>query len=255
MTPTETSELQLGCEGVIRSSECYAPSDSELAASGRPYLCPMTLRKANDFVAAHHRHNGRTARNGGKWSCGLAVAGKLVGVAIVGNPLSATLMDGWTAEVLRVCTIEAAPKGACSMLYQACWRAWRAMGGQRLITYTLQTESGASLRGAGWRVVGQTKPVKDGWRKNDHLNGTRTHSPVMLEVKNRWQMDSMRRLATSIAKARRASANATGTPSARSIAIVAYPSGIGVPTANSGNSVVHVSSSDVAVNFANQFTL
>ena len=99
-------------------------------------------------------------------------------------------MDGWTAEVLRVCTIEAAPKGARSMLYQACWRAWRAMGGQRLITYTLQTESGASLRGAGWRVVGQTKPVKDGWRKDDHLNGTRTHSPVMLEVKNRWQMDA-----------------------------------------------------------------
>ena len=43
--------------------------------------------------------------------------------------------------------------------------------------------------GANWRVVGQTKPVKDGWRKDDHLNGNRTHSPVMLEVKNRWQTD------------------------------------------------------------------
>ena len=157
--------------------------------SSKPYLVPMTLRKANDFVAEHHRHNGRTARNGGKWSAGVAVDGKLVGVAIVGNPLSATLMDGWTAEVLRVCTVEAAPKGTCSMLYQACWRAWRAMGGRRLITYTLQSESGASLRGANWRVVGQTKPVKDGWRKNDHLNDNRTHSPVMLEVKNRWQQD------------------------------------------------------------------
>ena len=176
--------------GCSRAASCSAPSDSELEASGRPYLVPMTLRKSNDFVAAHHRHNGRTARNGGKWSCGLAVGGKLVGVAIVGNPISASLMDGWTAEVLRVCTIAEAPKGACSMLYQACWRAWRAMGGQRLITYTLQTESGASLRGAGWRVVGQTKPVKDGWRKDDHLNGTRTHSPVMLEVKNRWKMDA-----------------------------------------------------------------
>lgn len=98
----------------------------------RPYLVPMTLRKANDFVAKHHRHNGRTSRNGGKWACGLACAGRLVGVAIVGNPLSATLMDGWTAEVLRVCTTEQAPKGACSMLYQACWRAWRAMGGAGL---------------------------------------------------------------------------------------------------------------------------
>lgn len=102
---------------------------------GRLYLIPVTLRKANDFVEAHHRHNGRTARNGGKWACGVACDGRLVGVAIVGNPLSATLMDGWTAEVLRVCTLEGAPKGACSMLYRACWRAWRAMGGRRLITY------------------------------------------------------------------------------------------------------------------------
>jgi hypothetical protein len=60
------------------------------------------------------------------------------------------------------------------------------MGGERLVTYTLQKESGASLRGAGWNIVGQTKPVKGGWRKNDHLNDTRTHQPVMLEVKNRW---------------------------------------------------------------------
>ena len=165
------------------------PVHEELEKSGRPYLVPMTLRRANDFVALYHRHNGRTARNGGKWACGLADAGKLVGVAIVGNPLSATLMDGWTAEVLRVCVLDTAPKGSCSMLYGACWRAYSAMGGQRLVTYTLESESGASLRGAGWRVVGKTKPVKDGWRKNDHLNENRTHSPVMLEIKNRWQMD------------------------------------------------------------------
>lgn len=56
-----------------------------------------------------------------------------------------------------------------------------------MITYTLKSESGCSLRGAGWTIVGETKPVKDGWRKDDHLNGTRTHSPVMLEVKYRWE--------------------------------------------------------------------
>jgi hypothetical protein len=161
----------------------------ETTQIGKPYLVPMTLRKANDFVVEHHRHNGRTARNGGKWAVGVAVDSALVGVAIVGNPLSATLMDGWTAEVLRVCVADGAPKGACSMLYQACWRAWRAMGGRRMITYTLQSESGASLRGANWRIVGQTQPVQKGWRKNDHVNARRTHSPVMLERKNRWQQD------------------------------------------------------------------
>lgn len=164
------------------------PIAAEIHGTGKPYLVPATLRLANDFVAAHHRHNGRTSRNGGKWACGVAVDGTLVGVAIVGNPLSANLMDGWTAEVLRVCTIQKAPKGCCSMLYGACWRAWQAMGGRRMVTYTLLTESGASLRGAGWSIAGQTKPVKDGWRKDDHLNDARTHSPVMLEVKNRWHV-------------------------------------------------------------------
>lgn len=152
-------------------------------------VVPTTLRKANDFVACHHRHTGRTARNGGKFAIGLALDGVLKGVAILGNPLSATLMDGLTAEVLRVCVLEDAPKGGCSQLYGACWRAWKAMGGRRLITYTLESEDGASLRGAGWSIVGKTKPCKEGWRKaEDGCN--RTHSAVMLIVKNRWEIRS-----------------------------------------------------------------
>jgi hypothetical protein len=152
-------------------------------------IVPTTLRAANNFVALHHRHNGRTARNGGKFAISVEEddGSSLYGVAIVGNPLSATYMDGRTAEVLRVCVLDGAPKGCCSMLYAACWRAWRAMGGRRLITYTLLTESGASLRGAGWKIVGQTKPVKPGWRKNDHLNADRTYAPVMGQVKFRWE--------------------------------------------------------------------
>lgn len=156
---------------------------------GKMTLRPITLSKANDFIEVHHRHNGRTSRNGGRFAVSVVIGDFLVGVAITGNPLSATFMDGQTAEVLRVCVLDGAPKGACSMLYQACWRAWRAMGGRRLITYTLQSESGASLRGAGWRVVGKTKPTKEGWRKNDKSNNKRTHYPVMLEEKNRWQQD------------------------------------------------------------------
>lgn len=150
-------------------------------------LRPVTLREANDFVESFHRHNGRTARNGGKWAIGLEVTGELVGCSIVGNPLSATFMDGYTAEVLRVCVRDGQPKGACSMLYGACWRAWRAMGGKRLITYTLPAEGGASLRGAGWRIVGETKPVDPGWRKNDKLNARREWQPIMGQIKLRWE--------------------------------------------------------------------
>lgn len=154
---------------------------------GHLIAMPITLRKANDFVAEHHRHNGRTSRNGGKYAVSATVDGVVVGVAIVGNPISATFMDGVTAEVLRTCVMDGAPKNVNSFLYGCCWRAWRAMGGKRLVTYTLQSESGDSLRGVGWKIVGQTKPVKPGWRKNDHLNESRTYQPVMAEVKNRWE--------------------------------------------------------------------
>jgi hypothetical protein len=58
-------------------------------------IVPCTLREANDFVVNFHRHNGRTARNGGKFAIGATFGDQLVGVAIVGNPISATFMDGF----------------------------------------------------------------------------------------------------------------------------------------------------------------
>ena len=61
--------------------------------------------------------------------------------------------NGFTAEVTRLATNGS--RNACSMLYQAAWRACRAMGYRRLITYTLPEEGGASLRGAGWKLIGQ----------------------------------------------------------------------------------------------------
>lgn len=103
-------------------------------------IVPTTLRKANDFVAEWHRHNGRTARNGGKFAIALEDQCQILGVAIVGNPLSATYMDRFTAEVLRVCTRPDAPTNSNSMLYGACRRIWFEMGGRRLITYTLTYE-------------------------------------------------------------------------------------------------------------------
>jgi hypothetical protein len=149
-------------------------------------VVPLSLREANEFVVNFHRHNGRTARNGGKFAIGATFGDQLVGVAIVGNPISATFMDGFTAEVLRACVLESAPRNCNSFLYGACWRVWRAMGGRKLVTYTLQEESGASLRGAGWRCVGEVKPTEDGWRKNDHLE--RVWQPVMGQLKFRWEM-------------------------------------------------------------------
>lgn len=38
-----------------------------------------------------------------------------------------------------------------------CWRAARAMGYRRAITYSTLKESGASLRAAGYRIVGEVQ--------------------------------------------------------------------------------------------------
>ena len=63
------------------------------------------------------------------------------------------LEDGWTAEVTRLCT-DGTPHVA-SKLYAACWRAARAMGYRRLLTYVLANESGVSVKAAGWREIGR----------------------------------------------------------------------------------------------------
>lgn len=123
---------------------------------------PVTLKQANDFVAAFHRHNKPTQRDAGKFAIACSDGNQLAGVAIVGRPLARVLDDGWTAEVTRVCVGPGAPRNANSFLYARCWNAWRAMGGHRMVTYTLQSESGASLRGAGWRVVAELKPRSEG---------------------------------------------------------------------------------------------
>jgi len=115
-------------------------------------LQPISLREARHFVNLHHRHH--KAPRGGKYAIGLNDDNEVMGVAIVGRPVARMSDDGWTAEVIRLCVTEG-HKNAASMLYQACWRAARAMGYRRLITYTLQSEPGTSLRAAGWRLIGE----------------------------------------------------------------------------------------------------
>ena len=122
-------------------------------------VVPITFRKACAKVKQWHRHH--PPPRGHLFS--LAVEdgdGEIRGVAIVGRPTARLSQDGLTAEVTRVAT-DGCPN-AGSALYAACWRAARALGYRRLGTYTQASESGASLRGAGWRVVAQ-RPPHPGW--------------------------------------------------------------------------------------------
>lgn len=116
----------------------------------RLMLVPCTLREARAFVGQHHRHH--RPPQGGLFAVAAAADGEVVGVAIIGRPVARELQDGWTAEVTRLCTT--GTKNTCSMLYRAAWRAARALGFRRLVTYILASEPGVSLRGAGFRCVG-----------------------------------------------------------------------------------------------------
>jgi hypothetical protein len=114
-------------------------------------LVHVELAEANAFVNALHRHHKRVV--GHKFSLGAEEDGKLVGVAIVGRPVARMRDDGETLEVTRLCTDGTA--NACSFLYGACRRAAFALGFGRIGTYTLQDEGGASLRAAGWTLIGE----------------------------------------------------------------------------------------------------
>ncbi|UNI72459.1 MAG: protein of unknown function DUF4338 [Chaetfec virus UA24_244] len=114
-------------------------------------IVPVTLAEANAFVERYHRHHKPVV--GHKYSIGCADGEKIVGVAIVGRPVSRYLDDRWTLEVTRLCTT--GERNVCSKLYAAAWRAARAMGYKRLVTYILESETGTSLKAAGWRCVGQ----------------------------------------------------------------------------------------------------
>ena len=114
-------------------------------------LTPITLTEANEFVRQHHRNHAPVV--GHKFSIAVSEGETVRGVAIVGRPVARMLDNGWTLEVNRVCTDGA--KNACSMLYGAAWRAAKAMGYKRLVTYTLPSEGGASLKAAGWHCIGE----------------------------------------------------------------------------------------------------
>ena len=116
----------------------------------RMSVVPIELAEANAFVALHHRHHNPVI--GHRFSIAAAENGKIVGVAIVGRPVARGNQDGWTVEVNRVATD--GTDNACSFLYGAARKAAFALGYTRIITYTLAEEGGASLRGAGFKLLG-----------------------------------------------------------------------------------------------------
>jgi hypothetical protein len=114
---------------------------------------PITFREACRFITEHHSHHKPPQG----WKFGIAVndGKEIVGVITIGRPIARVLDDGWTLEITRCCTN--GHKNAASKLYAAAWRAARAMGYKRIITYTLEKETGTSLIASGFKTVYKTK--------------------------------------------------------------------------------------------------
>ena len=132
-------------------------------------VVPITLKEACAFIATHHRHN--KPPRGWKFGVGLRHGHQLVGVAAAGRPVARLFDDGLTLEVNRTCT-DGTPN-ANSMLYGAIWRAAKAMGYRRCITYTQAEETGASLRAAGWVKVKELPPRGSWAHHSQSLRGKR----------------------------------------------------------------------------------
>jgi len=143
------------------------------------FIRPITFTAAATFINQNHRHN--KAPVGHKFSIACYKGEKLCGVAMVGRPISRYLDDGLTLEVNRCCTD--GTKNACSMLYASAWRAAKALGYIRMITYTKESENGSSLRAAGF--------LCDGQAGGTHWTGQRYEQTelVLDEMKIRWRKE------------------------------------------------------------------
>ena len=107
---------------------------------------PIELCQAQGFINSIHRHHAAAVRD--KFRIAAKKDGNIVGVAQVGRPLARSLCDGYTLEVLRLCTN--GEKDVCSFLYSRCARIAKEMGYKKIITYILETEPGTSLKASGW---------------------------------------------------------------------------------------------------------
>lgn len=143
---------------------------------GRMYIRPITFRDASVYINQYHRHHSATV------GCKFCISvvgddGQLHGVAVCGRPVSRRLDDGITLEINRVCTD--GTKNACSMLYGACCRIAKAMGYEKVITYTLESEDGASLKASNFICEGQAGGT--------HWTGCRDKGQsIPHEMKKRW---------------------------------------------------------------------
>lgn len=138
-------------------------------------IIPLTLEQSNRFVKKFHRHHAPTVSH--RWSIGVGIDGPdwfaLAGVAICGRPVARAIPQYTTIEVNRLAT--GGIPNACSKLYAACARIAKEMGFNEIESSILETESGASLKAAGWAF---RRTIKGRNWNTPARNGRRTDQPM-----------------------------------------------------------------------------
>jgi hypothetical protein len=149
-------------------------------------LAPVTLATARAFVAAHHRHHSKPPP-GWRWGHAVRNGAEVVGVAMVGRPVARAFDHHQVVEVNRLCIDPglhpAVVRHAASKLYGAAAREARRRGFRRIVTYTLESESGVSLRAAGWEPRALTR----GGSWNRPARPRETRAPTCQKM--RWERD------------------------------------------------------------------
>lgn len=136
----------------------------------------IALSEANDFIKKKHRHNGCVV--GHKMSFGLYRNGELCGVAILGRPTSRHLQDKGYLEITRVCVIDNVPNG-CSKLYGAAVKQAKKFDAFGVVTFTLMSERGSSVKAANFKLDAENVGGKKWTGKRKYVSKTG-------ELKRRW---------------------------------------------------------------------
>ena len=138
---------------------------------------PLELRQANELVNRLHRHHKPV--QGHRFSIGLVIDDVLVGAAICGRPVARHFDQSRVLEVTRLVTD--GTKNACSALYAAAARIAKQMGYERIQTYVLASETGVTLKAAGW--VNEGVAGGGQWK---HTDGKPRRTDQPIELKIRW---------------------------------------------------------------------
>jgi len=142
----------------------------------------IDLNEANRFIQLHHRHSLPLKAINVKYIIGLEHENELVGVSILGRCVNRHLDNSNSIEIRRLAT-NGIKNGCSFLLTRSCELAF-ALGYQFIYTYTLDIESGSSLRGAGFEISHLSKS-NGKWRRINSTIQTRLDGKNLIPSNNK----------------------------------------------------------------------